>query len=341
MFANLKLRNRMLLGYAVPIALFVGFVAPVFSSASKIAESYKQTKISLIAIEGTDYMGFYFAKMVGDTRGYILIEDGDFLNAYQKDLQTFEEIAASLGKTIENPSQKERLQKLMGLQKQYDDFAGQMINLVKQGNKKEALEVFATKKGILIINEFNELNRSFNEKEHEILDAATSNAEENIRFLVAAVLVGAVLGIAIALLAAFLISSGIAKTISDAVNTIASSSTEIAATVEQQERTATQQSSYVNQTTITMDELGAASQQSAKLAQAGAESARQALNITERGTLAVEQTLQSMTILKENVGAIAAEILRLSEQTNQIGNISTAVTDLANQTNMLALNASV
>jgi methyl-accepting chemotaxis protein len=55
----------------------------------------------------------------------------------------------------------------------------------------------------------------------------------------------------------------------------------------------------------------------------------------------VEQTLESMTILKENVEAIAAEILRLSEQTNQIGNISTAVTDLANQTNMLALNASV
>lgn len=35
MFANLKLRNQMLLASAVPIALFVGLVAPVFSSASK------------------------------------------------------------------------------------------------------------------------------------------------------------------------------------------------------------------------------------------------------------------------------------------------------------------
>jgi hypothetical protein len=40
MFVNLKLRNRMLLGYAVPIPLFVGLVAPVFSSASKGGESY-------------------------------------------------------------------------------------------------------------------------------------------------------------------------------------------------------------------------------------------------------------------------------------------------------------
>ncbi|MEG4961866.1 MULTISPECIES: methyl-accepting chemotaxis protein [unclassified Microcoleus] len=90
-----------------------------------------------------------------------------------------------------------------------------------------------------------------------------------------------------------------------------------------------------------MDDLGAASQQSAQQAQAGAESARQALKITARGTLAVEQTLESMIILKENVGAIAQQIMRLNQLTNQIGNIFSAVTDLANQTNILALNAAV
>jgi hypothetical protein len=216
-----------------------------------------------------------------------------------------------------------------------------MIELVKQGKQKEARDFFSTQKGALILNEYYELNNYFGEKEQEFFDAATSNAEENLRFLVSAVLVRVLLGIAIALLAAFLISSGIGKTISDAVNAIASSSTEIAATVEQQERTATQPSSYVNQTTIIMDELGAASQQSAKLAQAGAESGPQALKSTERETLAVEQTLESMIILKENVGAIAQQIMRLNEQTNQIGNISSVVTDLANQTSILALNAAV
>jgi len=54
MFANLKLRNRMLLGYAVPIALFVGLVAPVFSSACKGGESYRSTKISMATREGVD-----------------------------------------------------------------------------------------------------------------------------------------------------------------------------------------------------------------------------------------------------------------------------------------------
>jgi methyl-accepting chemotaxis protein len=147
-----------------------------------------------------------------------------------------------------------------------------MIELVNKESKKKC-GIFTPKKSALILNEYCELNNYFGEKEQEIFDAATSNPEENLRFLVSAVLVGALSGIAIALLAAFLISSGIAKTISEAVNAIATSSTEIAATVEQHKSTATQLSSCVNQTTITMDELGAASQQSAKQAQAGAESA--------------------------------------------------------------------
>src|SRR4028118_472025 len=215
-----------------------------------------------------------------------------------------------------------------------------MIELVKQANQKEAV-VFFTQKGTLILNEYYQLNNYFGEKKQEIFDAATSHPEENIGFLVSAVLVGTILGIAIALLAAFLIKSGIGKTISEAVNAIASSSTEIAATVEQQERTGTQQSSYVNQTTIIMDELGAASQQSAKRAQVGAESGPPALKSAERETLAVEQTLESMIIRPENVKAIAQQIMRLNEQTNQIGNISSVVINLANQTNILALNAAV
>ena len=85
-----------------------------------------------------------------------------------------------------------------------------MIELVKQGKQKEARDLFSTKKGALILNEYYELNNYFGEKEQDFFDAATSNPEENLRFLVSAVLVGALLGIAIALLAAFLISSGIA-----------------------------------------------------------------------------------------------------------------------------------
>lgn len=140
---------------------------------------------------------------------------------------------------------------------------------------------------------------------------------------------------------AVLLANRTTKLVQHIAGEIASSSTEIAATVEQQERTVSLQASSVSQTTTTMDELDASSRQSAEQAEASASGARQALALAENGTQAVQQTMQGMTTLKDKVGAIADQILRLSEQTTQIGGISGLVGDLANQTNMLALNAAV
>ena len=57
--------------------------------------------------EGVAPMAFYLAYMVGDRRGYILNRDEYYLKDDQEDLLKFNKWAESLGKTIENPSQKE------------------------------------------------------------------------------------------------------------------------------------------------------------------------------------------------------------------------------------------
>lgn len=140
---------------------------------------------------------------------------------------------------------------------------------------------------------------------------------------------------------AVLFASRTAKMIQQIANAVASSSTEIGATVEQQERTTTEQASSVNETTVTVEELGAASRQSAEQAEASAAGARQALELADSGSKAVQQTMTEMSSVRDKVGAIAEQIMRLSEQTTQIGGISDLVADVANQTNMLALNAAV
>ena len=146
----------------------------------------------------------------------------------------------------------------------------------------------------------------------------------------------------LAILAAiWIVTRRITGTLHHSTTSIASSSTQIASTMEQQERTINEQATAVSQTTATMEELGASSRQSTEQAEASASGARQALDLTEEGNQAVEQTLSGISTLKEQVGAIAEQIMRLSEQTGQIGLVSDLVGNLANQTNMLALNASV
>ena len=56
-------------------------------------------------------MAFYQAYIVGDRRGYILKRDEYYLKDAREDLLKFNKWAESLGKTIENPSQKELIKK--------------------------------------------------------------------------------------------------------------------------------------------------------------------------------------------------------------------------------------
>jgi Methyl-accepting chemotaxis protein (MCP) signalling domain/Cache domain len=140
---------------------------------------------------------------------------------------------------------------------------------------------------------------------------------------------------------AFLFANRTSTVIKDVASTITVSSSEIAATVEQQERTVREQAEAVNQTTVTMDELGTTSRRSAEQAAASAAGAQQVLALANNGTQVVQQTMAGMTTLKEKVEAIADQITSLSQQTSEIGNISSLVRDLAQKTNNLALNAAV
>lgn len=122
---------------------------------------------------------------------------------------------------------------------------------------------------------------------------------------------------------------------------LATSSTEIAASIVEQEKVISQQAASVNQTTTTMEELGASSRQSAEQALASSSSSQKALELSNVGKGAVGRTVEGIDILKENVSAIAEKIMQLSEQTAQISTVSELVADIANQTNILALNAAV
>lgn len=176
-------------------------------------------------------------------------------------------------------------------------------------------------------------------------DDAYQSAENAISKTQVAVLLGMTVGPLTAIILGIALSIAIAKPLDKAlkgiINMIVSSSTEIAANVEQQERIAVQQAASVNQTTSTMDELGASSRQSAMQAESALENANHVLNMAAEGSKVVQKTQQGMLTLTEKVGGIAEQVLHLSQQTNQIANITNLVSDLANQTNMLAINATV
>jgi methyl-accepting chemotaxis protein len=152
------------------------------------------------------------------------------------------------------------------------------------------------------------------------------------------------LGICILLtgtLLGYLISRSMAKVLGETVGLLSATTAEIAATIEQHERTAMGQAAAVNETTTTMDELDASFGHAAELVRTAADKAQQSSTVAEEGRRTVQQTLEGMSALKAKVEDVAAHILSLSRQTGQIGQFTQLVSDLASQTNMLALNAAV
>ncbi|MCT7956174.1 methyl-accepting chemotaxis protein [Laspinema palackyanum] len=129
--------------------------------------------------------------------------------------------------------------------------------------------------------------------------------------------------------------------IRDITGVVSSFSIELLATIEQQERMTVQQSASVQETTVAIDRINAASADSARQAQNAAIGGKHALVRVAEGSKAVSQTFEEMETLKEKVEAIASRSFSLNEQTNKISTISNLVSNLATETNLLALNAAV
>ena len=213
--------------------------------------------------------------------------------------------------------------------------ASNLLNKLSQQAKVIRVKFMRSEKSTLAV-------AAYNRKQ---ADNAYQSAQNDISKTQVSVLLGMTVGPLTAIILGIALSIAIAKPLDKAlkgiINMIVSSSTEIAATIEQQERIAVQQAASVNQTTTTMDELGASSRQSAMQAESALENASHVLNMAAEGSKVVQKTQQGMLTLTEKVGAIAEQVLHLSQQTNQIANITNLVSDLANQTNMLAINATV
>jgi len=344
MFAKLiklNIRNRMLLAYVAPAAIYLGFPVLVYTTTNQVLNNFQEVERIENVIRNTNNMSAGAEQMVRGMRGYLINKNPLFLKDFQTGGKLCRQSADSVKSMIENSEQKNRLDNMLELCNEYYDSSNEIVRLLQQNKTAEALAIFNTGKQTKFVDEFVKVNQQFRDLEVKSIKQATQKTKESLVFLISALVIGSVFLLLLGALIAWLISSGIAATIDRAVSSIASSSTEIAATVEEQERIASQQAASVNQTTTTMDELGASSRATAQQIETAAIQAMQALNLAGGGTKAVEQTLEAMATLKTKVQDMQGQIMQLSEQTDRIGNISTLVSDLANKTNMLALNAAV
>ncbi|HEY9666630.1 MAG TPA: methyl-accepting chemotaxis protein [Coleofasciculaceae cyanobacterium] len=335
---NLNLKTRILIGYMPALVLFLILGGVVYSSVLNREKVQKEVLNSQDVIIKTDQLVLGVSRIVRNVRGQALFpKDNSYQDSYKKGLQEFQEISHQLKKLLLEPKQQERFNTLMAEANQNIKISNQVFDLIKAGQNAKAVELTAQ----LRMADVDKSHEEILQQEVAVLTEKTNQEAAARGFLLLVVVVGSVLSAIITITTGLLITSATVKSINQAASTITTSSSQIAVTIEQQERIASQQAASVNETTTTMDELEASCRQAAEQAKAAVTAAQQALGLAQGGTQAVEETLEGMFTLEKKVGAIAEQIVYLSEQAEQIGSISQLVADLANKTNMLAFNSSV
>ncbi len=104
---------------------------------------------------------------------------------------------------------------------------------------------------------------------------------------------------------------------------------------------ASQQSAALGETSMTVDEVRIAVNDTARRAGKVAERAQDSVRVSDEGAHAVATIAEAMAEIRERVGDTARDILMLSERTKQIGEITRTVKQLAERSKLLALNASI
>jgi len=342
MKSKIKLGPVIRVGFGITFVLMAGLGVLSWTTIARLHETNDWVKHTYKVILNLKSLEKSMADMETGQRGFLVADRDSFLEPYVRGGENVKILLAEVRDlTRDNPVQQEHiddLQRLIDVKLQ--DMAAK-IELKKDGQEEELLARFLTQDGRRQMDEVRAAIAAMIQIEEELLrdrEAATENLSQIATAVNAG---GTATGIILGILILIFISREVIKPINLVADQIGSSSSEIASTVEQQERTARNQAAAANQTNTTMDELAASSRQCAEQAETAAQEARAALSLSEGGTRAVDRTLEGMEILQDKVAAIATQIQRLSEQTNLIGDISSLVSNLANRTNMLALNAAV
>ena len=122
---------------------------------------------------------------------------------------------------------------------------------------------------------------------------------------------------------------------------LSSSSTELAAQVEQASRGAEEQTRRVSETATAMEEMNATVLEVARNATEASDNSRTARAKAESGAQVVNKAVHAIDAVRRQAESLKDDMGRLGSQAESIGQIMNVITDIADQTNLLALNAAI
>ncbi|MCS6960219.1 MAG: methyl-accepting chemotaxis protein [Pseudanabaenaceae cyanobacterium SKYGB_i_bin29] len=350
MFDRLKLRGKILSGYAIPIVIaFLSTLlifAEIRNTRKYLTDSRTANNLLFLLLED----GFVTTSIDHKVTEYLLsnarqsdnLRRVDELRKRQQELLSKKnEIIGAKPDLLNFDQVKDKIRSLEELILKNKQVSQRTLDLATNGKLAEATKLWFSSEHQQLIDQIISLTEEINKLVRETSTFKRQLTTNALNRSITFSLLGLLLTVLVSPAAGVFITRLVTRSISKTTTELASITSEIAASMAEQEKVISQQAVSVNQTTTTMEELGASSRQSAEQAIASSTNAQKSLELCHTGSDSVNKTLQGISTVKDKVTAIADKIVHLSEQTAQISTVSDLVADIANQTNILALNAAV
>ena len=133
----------------------------------------------------------------------------------------------------------------------------------------------------------------------------------------------------------------IVRDVQNSADSVASGTTQLAATTEELNQTFNEQAANVTSVASAMEELNATTVEISDSSSNALDKARESGEITETGKIKIEESVRKIQDIMEQTKLLGSTITGLSESSAQIADILNVIDDIADQTNLLALNAAI
>lgn len=340
--SNWTLGRRLAFGFAVILSFVVAVGAISVAALQRVVTEkdhvIDKTNDSLLLAERLRALA---SQKVTKVRAYLLTQDEAHLAAAAEIHQELLTTADRIGAVLETERGRALVRAIVRRTDEHQRALNELVALRRTDPDVDRIDAFFTSKVMPAFEAQAAAITSYIEHERHLMsaaqDAASQTAADAQRLTIT-------IGIASVLLASALawwLTRSLSRQISEAVQRVSSSSTELEAAATQQASAAREQAVATKEVGTAMKELLVSSKQIAENARRVAEIAADTAEASQRGAQTVEQAQVAIGAIKAQVDEIANHMLDLGRKSREIGSILEIINELADQTNILSINATI
>ncbi|HWP35375.1 MAG TPA: CHASE3 domain-containing protein, partial [Thermodesulfobacteriota bacterium] len=219
-----KIGTKVMLGYGVVLALFIGVTALVYRNATRLIEDFQWVAHTNSVMGKGAYLLKLLVDMETGERGFLVTGKEEFLEPYIRGKAEFPVELSELRKQVsDNPEQVERLRRVETLVERWDREAGspeiakrREVN-AGRASLAEVAALLEAKTGKGLMDELRRILDEFQSTEQKLLQVRQARAQEAARYTITTALAGTLLAVIAALLIGLSVTRGITVPLARAV----------------------------------------------------------------------------------------------------------------------------